>query len=213
MSTRPDIAYITQFLLQSNKNPTQRDWIAGKRVLRYLKGTKDLGIVYRRDREQGVEHDHMIPWGYCDTNYAEDLCDRKSTSGYVFMLANGSILWKSKKQTSIALSTTEAEYYALGIACQEAVWLKQLCQEVFMPLDKPIHIFSDNTGAVALSDNPVFHNRSKHIDIRWHFVWDLIHSKIIHSSHIPRVQNGADVLTKALNRFEHVRCLKLLGME
>ena len=98
-------------------------------------------------------------------NYAKDPCNRKSTSGYTFILANSPIAWKSNKQTSIVLSTTEAEYYALGVACQEAVWLRQLCQEIFMPPDKLIHILSDNTGAVALSDNPVFHSRMKHIDI------------------------------------------------
>ena len=129
------------------------------------------------------------------------------------MLANGPIAWKSKKQPSVTLSTTEAEYYALGIVCQEGVWLKQLCQEIFMMFDKSIYIFSDNTRAVALSEKPVFHSRSKHIDIRWHFIRDLIHSGSVCSSHIPGIQNGADFLTKALNRYEHERCLKLLGME
>ena len=129
------------------------------------------------------------------------------------MLANGPIAWKSKKQPSVTLSTTEAKYYALGIACQEGVWMRQLCQEIFMTFDKSIHIFSDNTGAVALSENPVFHSRSKHINIRWHFIRDLICSGSIRSSHIPGVQNGANFLTKALNRYKHEWCLKLLGME
>ena len=81
------------------------------------------------------------------------------------MLTNGPIAWKLKKQPSIALSTTKAKYYALGLACQEGVWLKQLCQEIFMGFDKSIHIFMDNTRAVALSNNPVYHSRLKHIDI------------------------------------------------
>ena len=170
--------------------------------------------MYRRDPGQkGVGHDHLTPWGYCDANYAEESRDRKSTSGYAFMLANGPIAWKSKKQVSVALSITEAEYYALGIACQEAVWLKQLCQEIFLPLNTLIHVLSDNTGAITLSDNPVFHNRSKYIDIRWHFVCNLIRSKVVCSSHIPGVENGADILTKALNYFEHERCVRLLGLE
>ena len=129
------------------------------------------------------------------------------------MLAGGPIAWKSKKQSSVALSTTEAEYYALGLTCQEAVWLQQLCKELYINLNQPTPIYSDNTGAVALSDNPVFHNRSKHIDIRWNFVRDLIRSKLIRTSHIPGTENGSDFLTKALNRFEHERCVKLLGME
>src|SRR5882724_1070542 len=214
MSTRPDIGYITQYLSQSNKNPSERDWLAAKRVLRYLKGTKDTGIVYRREATmEGSNFGHVTPWAFCDANYAEDPRDQRSTSGFVFMLANGPIAWKSKKQASVALSTTKAEYYALGIACQEAVWIKQLCQELLMTFGGPIDIYMDNTGAVALSDNPVFHNQSKHIDIRWHFVRDLVRSKVLRTSHIPGVQNGANFLMKALNHYEHEQCLCLLGME
>jgi len=155
----------------------------------------------------------VTPWGFCNVNYAEDPHDRCYTSRYVFMLAGGPITWKSKKQASVALSTTEAEYYALGIACQEAIWLKQLCQELQMVFNEPIKIYTDNTGAVALSDNPVLHNQSKHIDIRWHFVRDLIRSKSIRTLHIPGIWNGADFLTKALNRSKHKQCRNLVGME
>src|SRR5882672_10598425 len=115
------------------------------------------------------------------------------------MLAGGPISWKSKKQASVSLSTTAAEYYTLGIACQEATWIQQICRELLMPMDGPIHLYSDNTGTVALSDNPVFHSRSKHINIRWHFIRDLIHSKTIHTSHIPGMQNSVYFLMKALN--------------
>ena len=147
------------------------------------------------------DHGHTTPWGYCEANYAEDPHDWKLTSGYSFMLAGGPIAWKSKKQLSVALSTTEAEYYALDIACQEEVWLWQLCHKLHMNLDQLTSIYSDNTGAVALSDNPVFHNCSKHINIQWHFVCDLIQSKLIHTSHIPGMENRSDFLTKALNHF------------
>ena len=205
---------MTQYLSQSNKGPTRGNWTAAKHVLRYLKGTKDAGLVYRRiPKSKEDVLGHVTPWAYCDVNYAEDPRDRHSTSGYVFMLAGGPITWKSKKQVSVTLSTTEAEYYALGIACQEAIWLKQLCQELQMVFNEPIEIYMDNTGAVTLSDNPVLHNRSKHIDIRWHFMWDLIQSKSIRTSHIPRIRNGADFLTKALNRSKHKRCCNLIGME
>jgi len=154
-----------------------------------------------------------MPWGYCDANYAEDSHDWKSTSGYTCMFVGGTISWKSKKQASVSLSNTDVEYHALGITCQEVVWIKQFCQELLMPLNNPIHIYLYNTAAIALSNNPVFHNRSKHIDIWWHFVRDLIHSKIICTSHIPRTQNGMDFLTKALSWPEHEHCIKLLGME
>ena len=129
------------------------------------------------------------------------------------MLTGSPVSWKSKKQTSIALSTMEVEYYALDVTCQEATWIKQICQELLIPLNGPIHIFLDNMGVVALSDNPIFHNRLKHIDICWHFVRDLIQSKTIYTLHIPGIKNGADFLTKALNHFEHEWCVRLLGIE
>src|SRR5882724_10158498 len=118
MSTRPDIGYITQYLSQSNKSLTKNNWMAAKRVLRYLKAPKNLGIVYRRVAKS-TEGDlrHVTPWAFCDSNYAEDPRDHRATSGYAFMLAGGPISWKSKKQSSDALSTTEAEYYTLGITC------------------------------------------------------------------------------------------------
>ena len=214
MSTQSDISYITQFLSQSNKGPLQCDWNTAKSVLCYLKGSQDIGIVYHRESSsKSRDHGHATPWGYCDSNYVEDPRDWKSTSSYSFMLARGPIAWKSKKQTSVALSTTEAEYYTLGVTFQEAVWLRQLCKELGMDLNQLTSIYSDNMGAVALSDNPVFHNRSKHIDIHWHFICDLIQSKTIHTSHIPGTENGSDFLTKALNQFKHERCVKLLGME
>ena len=146
-----------------------------KWVLRYLKGSKNVGIVYRKTPEPvEANMDCAIPWGFCNANYAEDPHDWKSTSGYVFILMGGPIAWKSKKQASVALSTMEAEYYTLGIVCQEATRLRQLFQELSTSFIEPILIYSDNTSAVALSDNLVFHNRLKQIDIRWHFVQNLI---------------------------------------
>ena len=113
-----------------------------------------MGIVYRRSSEMSDTNlEHTTPWGYCDTNYAEDPCDHKSTSGYVFMLTGGPATWKSKKQVSVVLSTTEVEYYGVGIACQETMWIKQLCQELNMSINEPIQIYTNNTGAVALTDN------------------------------------------------------------
>ena len=131
MSTHHDIGYITQYLSQVNKSPSQCDWNTAKRVLRYLKRTKELGITYKRDANNTHNGSHSaVPWGYCDANYAEDPHDHKSMRGYMFILLGGAISWKSKKQASVSLSTTEAEYYALGIACQEAMWIKQICQEL-----------------------------------------------------------------------------------
>ena len=122
--------------------------------------------MYQRDATlEGSNLGHVTPWAFCNVNYTKDPRDQKSTSRFVFMLASVPITWKSKKQASVALSTTKAEYYMLGIACQEAVWVMQLCQELYMSFCKLMNIYTDNTEAVALPKNPVFHNRSKHIDI------------------------------------------------
>jgi len=111
MLTHPDIGYITQYLSQMNKNPLQWDWNATKRVLRYLKGTKDLGLVFWRESNiTHNKHNPVMPWGYCNADYAEDSCDWKSTSRYVCMFMDRTVSWKSKKQVSVSLSTTEAEY-------------------------------------------------------------------------------------------------------
>ena len=134
-------------------------------------------------------------------------------SGYAFMLVGRPISCKSKKKPSISLLTTEVEYYTLGIACQEATWIRHIYQDIFKPLNDLVLIYLDNTGEVALSENPIFHNQSKHINIQWHFIRDLIRSKIIRSSHIPRIHNGTDFLTKALSHAEHEHCTKFIGME
>ena len=102
MSMCQYIRYITQFLSQVNKIPKQHNWNAAKRVLRYLKGTRNMGITFQRDPDTThPRHNHVMPWGYCDPNYTKDACDQKSTSGYVFMLAGGLISWKSKKKNKI----------------------------------------------------------------------------------------------------------------
>ena len=143
-----------------------------------------------------AEHNPATPWGYCDANYAEDPHDWKSTSSYMFMLAGSSISWKSKKQPSISLCTTEAEYYTLGIACQEVEWIRQICLKLLMPLNGPIHIYLDNTGAVALSENPVFHSSQSTSTL------DGTLSKSssiprLHTLHILGIQNRADFLKNA----------------
>ena len=129
--------------LSVEQEPSQCDWNAAKRVLHYLKGTQDLGIIYHQEPTSGSrDYDHTTPWGYCNTNYVEDPHDQKSTNSYSFMLAGGPIAWKSKKQSLVALSTTEAEYYVLGVACQETVWLQQLCKELHMNINQPTPIYS-----------------------------------------------------------------------
>ncbi|KAG3230733.1 hypothetical protein PI124_g24169 [Phytophthora idaei] len=164
VGTRPDLADAVGVLSQSAVDPCPTHWQALKRVFRYIQGTKTHGIEFQATSEDG-------PQGYSDADWAGDVETRRSTSGYAFMVNGGCISWRSKKQRTVALSSTEAEYMALTEAAQEAIWLKAfLCELGEMKSDDPVNIYEDNQGSIALAKNPEFHKRTKHIDIRYHFV-------------------------------------------
>ena len=135
-----------------------------KRIFRYLRGTSDLGLSYRR-QDSGFTCS-----GYADADWAGSLDDRKSTSGYVFGVGGTAVSWRSHKQTCVALSTAEAEYVSLSAAAQEAVWLQRLTAEITGSDERPVTIYEDNQAAICMAINPVFHERTKHIEIKFHFV-------------------------------------------
>jgi hypothetical protein len=153
-STRPDISYAVNKLAAYTTNPGLQHHGAIKRILRYLAGMKTLGITYRKSQD-GTEDDNLFH-GYADAAYA-NTDDLKSTTGYVFLAVGGAITWKSKKQTVIALSSTEAEYIALSEAGREATWLRKLYEELGFPQKKLTVIKGDNDGSVILTHNPQFH--------------------------------------------------------
>ena len=191
VSTRPDISYSVGSLARFNSKPTKEHWVALKRVLRYLKGTKDLGILYSK-----AEKDSCI--GYTDADWAGDQDDRKSISGYVFLLSGGAISWESQKQRCVALSTAEAEYVAMSTATQEAIWLRQLIAEITSSEETPILVYEDNQSAIAIARNPQFHGRTKHIDIRHHYVREEISKGTVTIQYCPSCDMAADILTKGL---------------
>ena len=147
--------------------------------------------------------------GYSDADWAGDLDDRHSTSGNLFIMAGATISWTSKKQATVALSTAEAEYIALNTATQEAIWLQRLLADLSDIQYKPTIIMGDNQGSIAIARNPVFHSRTKHIDIRHHFIREAIQDGVIDLRFCPTNEMIADVLTKPLsrNRFEQLRRL------
>ena len=207
-ATRPDIAYAVNRLAAYTANPSLQHVTALKRVLRYLRGTKDYGITYRKptnDDQKNMCH------GYADAAYG-NADDYKSTSGYVFLVAGGAVTWSSKKQTTIALSSTEAEYVALSEAGREACWLKSLYDELGYEQREPILIRGDNDGSIAMAKNPQFHKKSKHIATRWHWVRDLVEDKTIAIESCRDPQQTADVLTKALPRPKHQRHVHEMGL-
>ncbi|XP_039142894.1 secreted RxLR effector protein 161-like [Dioscorea cayenensis subsp. rotundata] len=140
---------------------------AVKRILRYISGTIDYGIHYRRNEEFKL-------LGYSDSDWSGSQDDRKSTTGWVFSLGSGVIAWSSKKQAITALLSTEAEYISLTAAVCEAVWLKRLLEDFGEKQSTPSVIVCDNRSAIAIAKNPILHGRTKHIDVRFHFIRDLI---------------------------------------
>jgi len=204
VATRPDVAHAASLLSQFNECFGKTHWIAAKRVLRYLKGTANLGIVFRRDR-QALE-------GFVDADWAGSIHDRRSFTGYAFTMNGGCVSWDSKKQRTVALSSTEAEYMALSEAAKEAVYLRRFLLELDENIDV-VRLSNDNFGAQKLATNPRYHARTKHIDIRHHFVREVVEIKVIELDHIASEEMPADVLTKAISKPKHERCIGLLGMK
>ena len=204
--SRPDIAFAVGNAARYCANPSQSHWSAVKRILRYLKGTTDLGLLYEGD-EKNLE-------GYSDADWAGDINDRKSTSGYVFIMSGSAVSWRSKKQTSVALSTAEAEYIALSSATQEAMWLRQLLSDLVKDyqLSVPTTIYEDNQSAICMTRNNQSHGRSKHVDIKYHFVREQVERETIKAIYCKSEEMTADILTKGLLNYQFKKLRTKLGM-
>jgi hypothetical protein len=147
-----------------------------------------------------------------DADWGSDVNDRKSTSGYAFTLAGGAISWSSKKQSAVALSSTEAEYIAGAHAAKEAIWLGRLFNGLQQPSTFPIPLYIDNQSAIAIARNPEFHDRTKHIDIRYHFLRHKVESGELVLDYLPTADQPADILTKGLAREKHDKFAEALGL-
>ena len=210
MATRPDIAFTTGSLCRFNSNYGNEHWMAAKQVMWYLKGTQDLSLVYDGKLDNNLS---AIAHGFSDADWAGDVDSRKSTSGYVFMMAGATITWSSKAQVTPALSSTEAEYISSTRAAQEAIWLRTILTDLGSKPTLPTTIWCDNQSAIALATNTTDANsRMKHIDVRHHFIRDIITSKQITIQWCPTEDQAADILTKALPRGKHEHFVHLLGM-
>ena len=197
IATCPDIAQAVGVVSKFCASPTQNHLIATKRILRYLKATAYLGFSYKK-----CANGNLI--GYSDADWAGDMDDHHSTSGNVFFLACGAVSWLSKRQATIALLTTEAEYVALCMATQEAIWLRRLLADIGEPPEGPSEIYEDNQGAISMAKNPVGHARTKHIDIHYHFIRERVQDSVIALKYIDTEEMIADILMKPLpkHRFE-----------
>ena len=206
-ATRPDISHAVGVVSKYCAKPTEAHLTALKRIPRYLKGTaKTLALKYEKC-------DSLSLVGYCDADWASDRDDQHSTSGNFFLMSKAPISWYSKKQTIVALSTSEAEYVALTAATQDAVWLRLLLSDLKVALDEPTLLMEDNQGAIAIAKNPTSHARTKHIDIRYHFVREAMQKGTIELHYCPTKEMIADLLTKPLPRGQFEQLRSAMGME
>ncbi|XP_024004132.1 uncharacterized protein LOC112081591 [Eutrema salsugineum] len=161
-ASRPDLCLSVGICTRYQAKPKQSHLEAVKRIIKYVKGTVELGIWYSKGSNQNLV-------GYCDADWTGSADDRKSTSGGCFFLGNNLISWLSKKQNSVSLSTAEAEYIAMGSCCSQLLWMKQMSADYGID-SGPFLVYCDNKSAISISKNPVQHSRTKHIDIRHHFI-------------------------------------------
>ena len=198
VATRPDISQAVGVVSKFNSAPTEAHLNAVKRILRYLKGTLDLSLQYKY-----IESCEFEVTGYSDADWASDLDTRRSTTGKT----GSAISWISQKQSTVALSTAEAEYIALSSATQEVVWLRQLLTDIGVDYAKPVTVWEDNQAAIGLTRNPVGHKRTKHINIKYHFVREHIMIGSLLVKYCNTKEMLADILTKPLpkRQFEYLR--------
>lgn len=206
MCTRPDLCFAVGMVSRYQSNPGRDHWVAVKRILRYLKGTSGVALCYHGGS--------LKLTGYSDADGSADRDERKSTSGYVFLLGGAAITWCSKKQPCISLSTMEAEYVACTSAVQEAIWLRRFLQSLRITahVDDAVTVYCDNTAALAYAKDPKYHGRTKHIDTRYHFIRDSIAQGQVVLRHVPTSDMVADPFTKPLRRDLFQRHVSSMGL-
>jgi hypothetical protein len=207
--TRPDLCYAISKLSRYMSKPNEQHWIAMKRVLRYLQQTAHVSLLLDSDSTLTVT-------GYCDADWGTDTDDRRSITGACFFVGGALISWMSRRQVTVALSSTESEYLALGDAMKEAIWLRGIVAELTGEKQRKVRLYGDNQGCLKLADNSAYHSRTKHIDIRAHFLRDVINRGEVELEYVRTEDMTADILTKGLGEvlhWKHLRGLGLIGVQ
>ncbi|KAM0018090.1 putative RNA-directed DNA polymerase [Helianthus debilis subsp. tardiflorus] len=206
LHTRPDLCYPVSLLSRFMQEPKEQHLKAVKQILRYIKGTKEHGIIYKRQGGCKIT-------GYSDSSFGVNTDKGKGTTGLVFYFGESPITWCTQKQQTVALSSCESEFMAATAAACQALWLKRLLSEITGWKEEKITLRVDNVSAIALMKNPVFHGRSKHIDTRYHFIRECVENEDITVEHISGELQRADILTKALARIKFATMRELLGIQ
>lgn len=203
--TRPDFLYAVILLAKYNNNPGDMHIKAVRQIFQYVAGTLERGIAYSKKESSSMT-------AYSDSDWAGQIYGRKSTGGYIFMLAGGPVSHSSKQQPVVALLSTEAEYIALNEAGKEAIWLSNLLEEFGIDCTTPVYLKGDNQGSIALTNNPEHHKRTKHIDIRYHWIREAVSNGQFKIDYVPTTNMIADGLTKPLGPQAFGSFVKMMGM-
>jgi histone deacetylase 1/2 len=207
--TRPDLAFAVNKVCQYLHSPTTTHWIAVKRILRYVKGTSDVGLRI-------IKSSSLLVSGFSDADWAGDIDDRRSTGGFAIFCGPNLISWSARKQPTVSRSSTEAEYKSLANATAEMIWIEALLKELGVKVRWPLRLWCDNLGATYLCANPVFHARAKHIEIDFHFVREKVARRQLEIRFVSTKDQIANGFTKALGTrmFEKFRSnLNLVKIE
>jgi hypothetical protein len=205
--TRPDISFSTGYVARYASNPNQSHMDAVDRIFAYLSSCPSKGIQYSDKYGFDLK-------GFVDSDFAGCEDSRKSTTGWVFTLAGGPISWSSQRQKTVATSTLDAEYIAGAEAAKEAVWIRNFINDLRIPglYVKSVPLYIDCNSALKLTHNPEFHSKSKHIDVKHHFIREKVEEGEINTQRVNTKDNLADILTKALPRQTHEGLVNRLGM-
>ncbi|GJT19276.1 hypothetical protein Tco_0877982 [Tanacetum coccineum] len=204
--TRPDLAHAVSVVSRYMHNPGKIHWEVVKCIIRYMKGTSNIGLSFEK---RCASPNKVV--GYVDSDYAGDLDARKSLSSYIFSHCGSAIIWYSSLQAITALSTTEAEYISSIEGVKEAIWLRGMVNEFGLPQEVLV-VYCDNQSVVHLTKNNKFHSKTKHIEVRHHFVRDIVEKGEVIVDKIHTNDNPADMLTKVLTATKFQHCLDLVSV-
>jgi len=194
--TRPDISFAVQQVSQFMQAPRHLHLVAVRRIIRYLLGTSTRGLFFPSGSEIQLNAFSDSDWAGCPDT-------RRSVTGWCMFLGDSLISWKSKKQDRVSKSSTESEYRAMSTACSEIVWLRGLLAEIGFPQSNPTPLHADNTSAIQIATNPVYHERTKHIEVDCHYIREVVDKRVITLPHVSSDLQIADVFTKSMARQRH----------
>nr|XP_025883812.1 uncharacterized protein LOC112940244 [Solanum lycopersicum] len=203
--TRPDIAFVVQVLSQYMHCPKKSHMDAALRVVRYIKGTPGLGLFMPAKNSNQLS-------AYCDSDWGACLETRRSVTGYLVKFGGAMVSWKAKKQETVSRSSAEAEFRRMAACTAELTWLTGPFKELGVHIQQPIDLKCDSKAAIQIAANPIFHERTKHIDIDCHFVRERVSQGIIRTDHVSTTEQLADILTKGSGRVQHEYLISKLGL-